>query len=205
MEARSLDLSARRRQGNQENSLLNPEGALTSLSKFVTGLTRQYFEPPQRCCPILQTINGKVFGYGGSFNSKLSSNQSLAVLGSKVYVYDPNTEQWTVKDVGGELIPPGISDTASVAIHNDLYVYGGCDLYGNVTNSLYRFDTKSLSWYRLLPQYPDTGPIKVRGCGLIAFGNRNLGVFGGTWLPFSRDGCTNRFHVYDLQTGKHNS
>ena len=197
MQPRSLELSRKR----ADNSLLDPESGLNSLTKLVGGWTRQYSEPPERCCHTMQAIAGKVFAYGGMFSSKLPL--SLVALASKVYVYDPNTELWTMRETGGEWISPGISDTASVSINDALYVYGGCDLHGNVTNGLYRFDTESLSWYNLTPHHSDTSPIKVRGCGMVAFGSSSLGVFGGTWMPLSRDGCTNTFHVYDLQTGNY--
>ena len=118
----------------------------------------------------MQAIAGKVFAYGGMFSSKLPRDLSLVALASKVYVYDPNTELWTMRETGGEWISPGISDTASVSINDALYVYGGCDLHGNVTNGLYRFDTESLSWYNLTHTIPTPDQSKSVDVGWLHLG-----------------------------------
>ena len=193
------------RPGNQPTGrsvLTSPEGALKSLSEFFKKPCH-YFEPPHRCFHTMQTIGGKIYLYGGFFNNQLPKNLSLASLAPKMYIYDPNTEIWMTQEASGEMLPLGIGDSASAIMNDNLYVYGGCDLYGNVTDGLYRFDTKSLSWYKLSPCNSEHAPVKIRGCGLVAFGDRYLGVFGGTWMPMGRDGCNRHFYLYDLVRGRY--
>ena len=141
----------------------------------------------------MQPLRRKVWLYGGFFDKKTHPHVTFDKLASKIQTFDPYTELWKSKQVGGEIPPAGVGGAASAVLNNDL-----------LTNDLHRLDTGTLYWHKLSPQNPHKGPMPKTGCGMIAFGN-SLGVFGGCTTPDSKlyamEGRTNEFHLFDLNIG----
>ena len=137
-----------------------------------------YYEPLRRIYHTMQCVGNKGYLYGGLFDAKLPSGVSLKQLASTVHIFDPLTELWTSKLVGGESIPFGNVNAASTVLDGSLYSVGGQDVYNCVTNEVHQLDTKSLKWYKLTPQNPEDGPIAKLGCGMVTF-LHYLAVFGG--------------------------
>ena len=163
-----------------------------------------YIEPILRSNHIMQPLRRKVWLYGGFFDKKTHPHVTFDKLASKIQTFDPYTELWKSKQVGGEIPPAGVGGAASAVLNNDLYTFGGKTVDGCLTNDLHRLDTETLYWHKLSPQNPHKGPMPKTGCGMIAFGN-SLGVFGGCTTPDSKlyamEGRTNEFHLFDLNTG----
>ena len=63
-----------------------------------------------------------------------------------------------------------------------MYVYGGWD--GHASHStLHCLDTKSLKWEELRSSDSSEAPMKMSGCGMVAYGNHKLVLFGGYGVP----------------------
>ena len=57
-------------------------------------------------------------------------------------------------------------------------MYGGWDGQ-KAHNALHMLDLKTLAWSAVKVENPDEAPPEMSGCGLVAFGNRKLVLFGG--------------------------
>ena len=68
-----------------------------------------------------------------------------------------------------------------------LYVYGGWDGQ-SASNSLHTLDLVTLNWKELTPSNPADAPMKMSGCGMVAYGKNQLVLFGGFGLPSSENG-----------------
>ena len=97
-----------------------------------------------------------------------------------------------------------------------LYTYGGWD--GQVAyNTLHQLDTTTMTWRKLEPNNPSDAPMKMSGCGMVAYGDHNLVLFGGYGVPpekappgsvfYQRNtgteekGWTNELKVFDIEEG----
>ena len=64
----------------------------------------------------------------------------------------------------------------------DLYIYGGWDGHA-AHNSLHKLHIDTLTWKEMAAGDVDELPMKMSGCGLVAFGNEQLVLFGGYGIP----------------------
>ena len=128
-----------------------------------------------------------------------------------IAVYDPSTELWSLLPTTGPL-PPGEYGGCSVCVGRCLYTFGGTD-GSSYVNDMSKLDLDTLQWTKV--QTSGSQPMKKRGCGLVRVNERTLCCFGGkgidgTTQPGStftksgrnrRNGQTNEFHFFDIQTG----
>ena len=189
-------------------------------------VTLSHYEPAPRYYHSSQRVGRQVLVHGGWTKPDIS-DQSKQYLETLVEVFDPYSELWEQRQVGGK--PPGAGTYASVcaSVNESLYTFGGLNSSNKEINSLYQLDTSSAKpwhWHRL-PCGGSDVPMPKYGCGMVAFGTERLGVFGGYGTPrgpnlpdaFVRDsslysgsysgtysdsrGWTNEFHEYHLGKG----
>lgn len=219
----SSDLFPGNNSSQTHKSIDNGSSAESKEHKFLFPAERSlvshgvYYEPLRRVYHIMQCVRGKAYLYGGLFDKKLPHKLTLEQLALTVQIFDPVTEEWTSESVGGESLAIAIIQVASTTLDDDLYTFGGADLFDCVTNEVHRLDTKSLCWYKLTPQNPEEGPIPKVGSGMVTF-RHHLAVFGGfgvkmdnspslyaSYIPTTGGDYanvrTNEFHLFDLQTG----
>ena len=142
------------------------------------------------------------------------SASSRRKLASVVEIYDPYLEAWQQEATTG-VPPPGLYGGGCTSVHESLLQYGGYDSqswYG----TLHQLNTVTLNWDELHQSTPQ-GPMAKQGCGLALFQGGKVGLFGGFVIPtgptqpgstFTKNtaasdgaGCTNEFHLFDLQEG----
>lgn len=97
-----------------------------------------------------------------------------------------------------------------------LYTYGGWD--GQVAyNTLHQLDTTTMTWGELVPNNPSDAPMKMSGCGMVAYGDHKLVLFGGYGVPPEKalpgsvffqnstgseeKGWTNELKVFNIEEG----
>ena len=89
-------------------------------------LSKPYkYEPLPRYQPSSGLVGGKVFTYGGrpqDFSEEIKRH-----LAAVVEEFDPHTELWQQKNVTGQTPAPGMYLAASVAVKDDLFMFGGFD------------------------------------------------------------------------------
>ena len=118
-------------------------------------------------------------------------------LACSVEVFDPRTETWVTNTTRGT--PPKGLYNSAYALHGQsihlpvctvcvrvcfyhtgsmLYVYGGWDGQ-KAYNSLHQLNLANFEWSEVKVENPDQAPTEMSGCGLVAYGNRKLVLFGG--------------------------
>ena len=152
-----------------------------------------FSEPSPRYSPYTAAVSGQVFLTGGRTKNFDEDKNKLL---SSVHTFDVYEESWRERRVEGPA-PPGLYDGActSTPSGHTLQVYGGFD--GSLDQaSLHKLDINSLNWTQLAT--PDSsGPMKKRGCGMIAYDYKLL-LFGG-WTGSE---YTNNLHLFDLREGE---
>ena len=143
-----------------------------------------------------------------------SSEGSRRKVASVVDIYDPYLEAWQQEATTG-VPPPGFYNGGCTSVHESLLWYGGTDGKSHL-GTLHQLNTVTLNWEELHRSMPH-GPIAKYGCGLVSFQGNKAALYGGYGIPtgptqpgstFTRDtrfsdgrGCTNEFHLFDLQAG----
>ena len=83
------------------------------------------YEPLPRYSHSSGLVGGKVLTYSGRIqNFSEASKRRLAAV---VEEFDPYTELWQQKNVTGQTPAPGMHAAASVAVKDDLFMFGGYD------------------------------------------------------------------------------
>ena len=172
----------------------------------------KYYEPCPRAWHHAAPIGNRLYLWSGRTDD--FSAISRRKLASVVEIYDPYLESWQQEATTG-VPPPGIYDGGCTSVHESLLSYGGTDgeLY---FGALHQLNTVTLNWEELHQSTPQ-GPITKKGCRLVSFQGRKVGLFGGHGIPtgptqpgstFIRNtgfsdgrGWTNEFHLFDLQGG----
>ena len=83
------------------------------------------YEPLPRYYHSSGLVGGKVLTYSGRIQD--FSDESKRRLAAVVEEFDPHTELWQQKNVTGKTPAPGMFDAASVAVKDDLFMFGGYD------------------------------------------------------------------------------
>ena len=83
------------------------------------------YEPLPRYYHSSGLVGGKVLTYSGRIQD--FSEESKRRLAAVVEEFDPYTELWQQKNVTGKTPAPGMCLAASVAVKDDLFMYGGID------------------------------------------------------------------------------
>ena len=161
-------------------------------------------EPPPRWGHCSVVVGDQLFVWGGRTEDFLKEKDVLASL---IHCFHPVLESWEQHECSG-LTPSALNRGASASIEENFYLYGGYDGL-DYQGCLYQLDTKSRKWKLL----SSDGPMRKRGCGMIAYGKK-LVLFGGHGIPSGptqpgaqfiggRDGsgCTNELHIFDLEEG----
>lgn len=94
---------------------------------------------------------------------------------NQLYVFDLETQSWSVADASGDTPPPRVGVTMA-AVGDTIYVFGGRDGEHKELNELYSFDTKTNKW--ALISSGDTGPPNRSYHSTIA-DNDHVYIFGG--------------------------
>ena len=83
------------------------------------------YEPLPRFYHSSGLVGDKVLTYSGRIQDfSEESNRRLAAV---VEEFDPHTELWQQKNVTGQTPAPGMYFAASVAVKDDLFMFGGFD------------------------------------------------------------------------------
>ena len=170
------------------------------------------YEPLPRYDHISGRVESLIVVQGG--RTEDFSEESKQHLSSVVEIFDPYSELWEQRLIGGNAPSSGTYRTASASLHDNLFSFGGWN-GRDFFNTVHRLDTKTWCWSQVSPQNADGAPMPKIACGLIAFRNGLL-VFGGYGVPrgptepqsFIKStsytdgrGCTNEFHIYNLSEG----
>ena len=83
------------------------------------------YEPLPRYLHSSGLVGGKVLTYSGRIRD--FSEESKQRLAAVVEEFDPYTELWQQKNVTGQTPAPGMYRAASVAVKEDLFMFGGTD------------------------------------------------------------------------------
>ena len=83
------------------------------------------YEPLPRIQHTSGLVGGKVLTYSGRIQD--FSEESKRRLAAVVEEFDPHTELWQQKNVTGQTPAPGMYLAASVAVKDDLFMFGGTD------------------------------------------------------------------------------
>ena len=81
------------------------------------------YEPLPRYQHSSGLVGGKVLTYSGRIQD--ISEASKRRLAAVVEEFDPHTELWQQKNVTGQTPAPGMYLAASVAVKDDLFMFGG--------------------------------------------------------------------------------
>ena len=170
------------------------------------------YEPLPRYDHISGRVGSLIVVQGGWTND--FSEESKQHLSSVVEIFDPYSESWEQRQVGGNAPSPGTHDAAGASLHDDLFSFGGFD-GRDFFNTVHRLDTETWCWSQVSPRNADGAPMPKYGCGMIAFRN-SLAVFGGYGVPqgptepqsfikrtkfTDSRGWTNEFHIYNPSEG----
>ena len=83
------------------------------------------YEPLPRYQHSSGLVGGKVLTYSGRIQDFFE--ESKRRLAAVVEEFDPHTELWQQKNVTGQTPAPGMYRAASVAVKDDLFMFGGYD------------------------------------------------------------------------------
>ena len=128
-------------------------------------------------------VEGKVYTCSGWSSSGYPSP-------SVIDVFDPETGFWHQQPTTGE-IPPAVSGSACATIGLKLYSFGGDD-GSSRHNSLHELNLSTMEWKEVKPQNPSDGPQKKGWCGMVAYEDHSLVMFGGK-------NSTDGLHVFNLK------
>ncbi|XP_076856282.1 kelch domain-containing protein 1-like isoform X3 [Brachyhypopomus gauderio] len=68
-----------------------------------------------------------------------ADGEELALPSDEIWIYDMDSGLWAHRGMGGE-VPPRLSRTCGSFLQGVLYIFGGCDGGGQVSNQMYRVD-----------------------------------------------------------------
>ena len=176
------------------------------------GQTKLY-EPSRRFLHGAAAVGGRCYLWGGRVQDFSASGRRK--LASTVEIFDPYLETWEEHPTTG-VPPPGLYSGACTSLLDSLYWFGGYD-GSSYYNSLHRLDTTTLEWRELQPLNQVDGPMRKAGCGMVAFLQDKLAVFGGHGIPTSPtqpgamftkntdytdgSGWSNELHVFNITEG----
>lgn len=167
-----------------------------------------YNEPSPRAWHYAASVNERQYVWGG-YSLNFDNDIRKGKLTSTVQVYDPFMEEWEgVKTTG---VPPSaLFNGACTSMSHCIYSCGGRDISGILQNTLYRLDTTSMCWNEVQTLNPRSGPMFKCGCGIVAYDENKLALFGGRGIPLYRrrrgpkaeleesTEYTNEFHLINL-------
>ena len=137
------------------------------------------YEPLPRYDHISERVGSKIVMQGGMLRD--FSTKSTRRLRSVVEIFDPYSESWEQREVGGNAPPLGTFMAASAQHHDYLFSFGGWDGI-KYFNSVHRLDTKTWCWNQESPQNSYGAPMPKYGSGMISFGDK-LMVLCGCAMP----------------------
>ena len=146
------------------------------------------YEPQPRWGHALVEYKGCTYLVGGR-----DSNKEPIGL-SSVEVLNPTTFKWQRCTTSGET-PVEVFRAACAVVHNCLYVFGG-DVYGEVSNALWRLDLESLQWS---PVQQANKPPPRHSAGLVADKQQRLVLCGGVGV---NGGTLEYLHVFSIKDGE---
>ena len=174
-----------------------------------------HYEPLPRFAHCCASVGPRSYVWGGCIE-EMTEDRRLQ-LASVVEVFDAYLEEWTSWDVSGTP-PKNLYRVATATLFDSLYTYGGKeDLLGST--SVHKLDTASMEWSAIQALNPSDGPMRKVGCGLFAYDDETLALFGGSGTPVNRSVppgatqirdtragpgvvCTNEFHLFHLRKGE---
>lgn len=174
-----------------------------------------HYEPLPRFSHCASSVGPRAYVWGG-YIEEMSKDRQLQ-LASVVDVFDAHLEEWTSSDISGTP-PHNLYGIATTTLLGSLYTYGGKEDLPRST-WVHRFDTASMEWSPIQALNPSDGPMRKIGCGLFAYDDETLALFGGSGTPVNRSvppGATqirdprtslnvvwtNEFHLFHLRKGE---
>ena len=160
-------------------------GSFTTMSSVPSPSLRRYHFSAGR--------NRSTFYWGGVTLDKVK----LFPVTDLEYLYELDivTDKWKKHLLKGQH-PPGVYHGACAVVDDRLYLYGGKDKEGELTDSLFELNLSTKSWREL--SHPGTGgPKKKLSFDMVAY-NSTLIIFGGR----ADDSPTNELHMFDIKAGE---
>ena len=183
---------------------------MASIFSSILGRTKPY-EPSPRFGHCATPVGGRLFLWGGRVPD-FSASSGRKKLASTVEIFDPYQEIWEQQSTSG-LLPPGLYNSTSVSLLDQLYAFGGYD-GASYYNTLHALDPDSLEWKQLRVLNQADGPMRKRSCAMVPYSQDRLALFGGYGIPtgptqpgatFTRytdeSGCSNELHIFNINEG----
>ncbi|TMW95222.1 hypothetical protein EJD97_009212 [Solanum chilense] len=125
--------------------------------------------PGARSSHAITIVGHKVYSFGGEFTPRVP-------VDNKLYVFDLNSQEWSVADAAGDVPPPRVGVTMAT-VGETAYIFGGRDAEHKELNELYSFDTTTNKWTLLSSGDDDDPP--HRSYHSMTADYRRIYVFGG--------------------------
>ena len=184
---------------------------MASTLSSMLGRTETY-KPSPRFSHFAALAGGRCFLWGHVPDFSANGREQIA---STVEIFDPCLEVWEQKATSG-VSPSGLYDGACASLSDQLYSFGGIDS-GCFCNSLHTMDTTSLEWKTVRVLNPGDGPMRKRGCKMVAFSQDRLALLGGYGIPTGPTqpgatltkstrygdgrGWSNELHIFNINEG----
>ena len=140
--------------------------------------------------------NRSTFHWGGATWDKAKGKYFPVTDLEYLYELDVARDKWKKHLLKGQH-PPGVCHGVCAVVGDRLYLYGGEDKEGKLSDSLFELNLSTMSWRER--SRPGTGgPKKKILCGMVAY-NSTLIIHGGL---AGSDGATNELHMFDLKAGE---
>ena len=172
----------------------------------------KYYEPCPRIYHGATPIGDRLYMWGGRTGD--FGESSRRKFASVVEIYNPYLEVWP-QEATTAVPPPGLYAGGCTSVHESLLWYGGTD-GKSCCGMLHQLNTMTLNWEELHQSTPQ-GPMAKFGCALVSFQGNKAALYGGVGIPTGPTqpgstfimhagcsdgrGCTNEFHLFDLQAG----
>lgn len=167
--------------GNEMHILkLSNTGSLLPLYKCIPALARDGDDVPgPRAAHTACVIENRIVVYGGFADT---ATKSAISEGGRVWVFDPESLQWSHLDVANAKFPT-LADHAAVVRGNNLIVHGGRNSSNaNATTDTWSFDMSSRTWVELprITQASDSNGIRALTPPNLAIVDEKLYVISGS-------------------------
>ncbi len=159
------------------------------------------YQPRQRWEHSAFDISGNVFFVGGEGGEDVNE---VLIPAATVEVFHSASALWQ-RQVTNGTPPLAVLWSASTAIGDILYHFGGRDVEKTLSNALHGLDTHTMTWSHIqAKELADAGPKPKYGCGMVAHGRDTLVVVGGKVKGKGFQGYTNEVNVFNLTEGRRN-
>lgn len=125
--------------------------------------------PQPRAGIAVAALNGQLYAMGGHTRPRMNRYEP-AQPHPEVWRYDPATDQWS--EVAA--LPIALGGASAISIGGQIYLFGGVDDQGTITNVTYRYDPTGDTWHSG-PEIPGPG----RAFAAAALLGNEIALVGG--------------------------